>query len=398
MKLRPSDIRIRIYDSRKDEVSSDVDKAIQDLLDQGDFSGNIGLKYNRRPSPWLSFLREGEYVLLLTAWHKTSNKLLGIGAAVTNIVWLNYEETNVVYLFSFRISKQVPSAIFFTPKAYRIVMDMFPPSTIYLTTILEENLQAIRFLEKKRKSMPAYHFMTPLVTFCILCWSCAPLGWSQTSSAARHCIPTARTCILGRSTTKPAVNWHMAVPADKQALTAFLREEGSLIPNFPVFTEGSFKKDHFPEIKDFILLKDKNDEIIACAAMWNQQDYKQYIVYSYSFFFSLLRPLSKWIFPLFKLPPLPPRGTQLNFFTASFYLVKGGNKEIFMSLLKAIKHAGSNYDYFLIASPGSCKYYNLLKGMPGIRYKSRIYQVYPRGTDAGDAEGFPLSYLEPGRL
>ena len=132
--------------------------------------------------------------------------------------------------------------------------------------------------------------------------------------------------------------------------------------------------------------------------MWNQQDYKQYTVFSYSFLFSLLRPLSKWVFPLFNLPPLPPRGTQLNFFTASFYLVKGGNPEIFRSLLKVIKHAGRNYDYFLIASPESGKYYNLLKGMPGIRYKSRIYQVYPRGTDVGNTEGLPLSYLELGRL
>ena len=148
---------------------------MQDLLDQGNFTGNIGLKYNRSPSPWSSFLREGDYVLLLTAWHKTNSKLLGIGAAVSNIVWINYEETNVVYLFSFRIARQEPSAIFLTPEAYRMVMDMFPDSTIYLTTILEENLQAIRFLERQRKSMPAYHFITRLVTYCILCWSCAPL-------------------------------------------------------------------------------------------------------------------------------------------------------------------------------------------------------------------------------
>ena len=108
-----------------------------------------------------------------------------------------------------------------------MIMDMFPDSTIYLTTILEENLQAIRFLEKKRKSMPAYHLITPLVTFCILCGTA----------------------------TKPTVNWHRAVAGDISALTFFLREEGSQIPNFPVFTEGSFEKDNFPGIEDFILIK-----------------------------------------------------------------------------------------------------------------------------------------------
>ena len=67
MRLKPSDVKIRIYDSRKDNVTPDVDKAIEDLLDQNDFSGNIGLKYSRKPSPWSSFIREGDYILLLTA-------------------------------------------------------------------------------------------------------------------------------------------------------------------------------------------------------------------------------------------------------------------------------------------------------------------------------------------
>jgi hypothetical protein len=412
MDLKPHDIRIRIYDSRKDTVPPDVDNAIQELLDQNDFSGNIGLKYNRRPSSWSSFLCEGDYVLLFTAWNKTGNKLLGIGAAVSNMVWVDHKEMNVVYLFSFRITREEPSAVFITPEAYRMVMEMFPSSIIYLTTILEENQLARQFLEKPRKSMPVYHFITPLVTTCILCWSRASLaartcslGWSRASLAARTCSLgwsraslAARTCSLGWSLLRPNVNWHMAVQADKQALTAFLREEGSKIPNFPVFTADSFKEDHFPGIEDFIMIKDRNNEIIACAALWNQQNYKQYTVFSYSPLFSLLRPLSKWIFPLFNLPPLPPTGTQLNFFTASFYLVKDKNPKIFRTLLQVIKHVGRNYDYFLIASPESSEYYKLLRGMSGIRYKSRIYQVYPRGTDTDNRDLFPLSYLELGRL
>ena len=124
------------YATEKDGVE------IAALLEDTEFKGGISIAYCRRPNAVLSLSRDGEKSTFVIA-RNSEGKIVGVGGCTIN--------GDTAYLTGLRAV--VPTNI---PKAYQMIHDFCVQNDVKMTytTILEDNIEAQKMLEKKRARMP----------------------------------------------------------------------------------------------------------------------------------------------------------------------------------------------------------------------------------------------------
>jgi hypothetical protein len=364
---RFGDTEIRLFDSRDGPVPTESeDRAILALIEDGNFDGSLSLLYTRRPSPWRSLCRGGARVRLVTGWRGSGGELLGMGAAVTNPVWQEGRTRELVYLTAFRLNRSHRGAIRFLPEAYGRLLQACGWDSLFLTSILEENEPARRLLEKRRTGLPAYHYLTGITTLAV-----APRG---------------------RGRVPEGLRWRWAGDGDAPMLHSFLRENGARSAFFPVVALDDLRSGgggRVPPIDSFVVVETQQGDVRGCGALWDQGDHKQYIVMGYRGAMALLRPVSGLLFPVFGYPALPRVGETLTFRTAALLATKSDDPDVFGALISALSEAAKGNRFFLIGYTDQHPHLPLLSRLRGVRYRSRLYRVFPPGADSPEGE---LSY------
>ena len=365
------DVVFKMFDSGDGPAPTcEEDRAILDLIEEGDFGGRIALLYTRRPSPWRSFCREGSRVRLLTGWDGI--ELLGMGAAITHQVWDEGREREMYYLCSFRVRKEGLWSIRFMPGAYARLIEACGRDGLFLTSILAENRPARRLLEKRRPSLPTYRLLGGFTTVAI-------------RGGVRRLLPA-------------ALDWRWARREDALSVATLLRQQGARTPRFPMVTEGDLLAgEEFPPLTSFIVLETPGGAIRACGALWDQREWKQYVVMGYRGPLLWLRPLSRLLFPALGYPALPPVGDTLAFPTAAFLATDSEEPDLLRALLMALSHAAEKFPFFLAGSADEGPGAAVLRGFRGVRYRSLLYRVDPAGCDAEAGVG-PCPHVELARL
>ena len=137
--------------------------------------------------------------------------------------------------------------------------------------------------------------------------------------------------------------------------------------------------------------------IRACGALWDQREWKQYVVMGYRGPLLWLRPLSRLLFPALGYPALPPVGDTLAFPTAAFLATDSEEPDLLRALLMALSHAAEKFPFFLAGSADEGPGAAVLRGFRGVRYRSLLYRVDPAGCDAEAGVG-PCPHVELARL
>ena len=348
--------------------------AILDLLEDDPSEGRISLIYTRRPDPWASYMREGYDVMLAVYRNRETARIDGMAACSVNVLYLKGKPAKIAYLFGFRLRKEAISRIVLLPRGYQTFLDNMEGNGVQcaFTTILEENLAARRMLEKRRSSMPVYEYVGDFEIF---------------------------TLVPGGSGRLPyGYRFHQAGPADESSLLEFLNREGSRHPFYPYLTAEDLRTGRTtPLLEDFYLLEDRNRELVCAGAIWDQRDYKQYVLKSYRGFYRWIYPISP-LFRLFGYPRLSRPGTILPFFTLSCFAAKGDEPEYFSLFLSGIRRAGRGLGYFIVGFHELHPLREVVRRKPHIRYRSRLYLVYEEGKKQRIIEPGESPYLECGRL
>ena len=127
-------------------------------------------------------------------------------------------------------------------------------------------------------------------------------------------------------------------------------------------------------ISDFYLLLDGED-IIAIAALWNQTEYKQYIVKRYGGAMKLARVFNP-ILSALRYIKLPKENEPLDFPMLAFFLCKDDNADNYRIFLNEIKREiAKSYGMFVIGVPDSHFARPMMDKLPSISFKTEIYEI-----------------------
>ncbi|KDR96618.1 hypothetical protein SAMN02745945_00132 [Peptoclostridium litorale DSM 5388] len=362
------------------ELASPKDsEEILNILEEDDFKGNISICYTRRPNAYDSFMKEGDEVHMLVCRDTHNSAIAGMGALACRMAYINGKEEKVGYLFGLRIKKGYRKAYSLIPRGYAFIHSLLEKMGIrYIyTTILEENKHAQRIFEKKRASIPHYEFLCNYNVYAL-------------KANPRQ-----------KSRTKDGFTFRRASKGDIPEIIEFLNAEGKKKHFYPQITEDLITHNCIPGLNydDFHLLFSRQNEILACGALWNQQSYKQYIVKKYGGLLKLLHPIST-LLPIAGYPALPKLDSILDFSTLSFWAIKGGSREIFNVFLNGISQCANSHTFFLIGINERDPLKDLLDKTPHINYSSRVYLVnWEKSIKvAGDFDSKQSIYIECGML
>jgi hypothetical protein len=347
---------------------------ILSILEEEPSTGSISLIYTRRRDPYRSLLAEGNEVDLIVCEDLQLNKVIGLGGIAFNEMFVNGKRQLVGYLFGLRLLSSYRKYYFLIHHAYNILRETTKSKNVnfYYTTILSDNFQAQKLLEKPRKFMPLYQ----------------PWGNYHV-----HAFKINRK-------KKKYDDFHFTKvsSSDQSELINFMHREGSKRQFFPVIHTDKQSK-AIPGGIQFYALRDSKNEIVAGCALWNQQNYKQYIVHSYQGILKIIYPLASRL-ALAGFPRLPKVNSILNFFTLSFWAVKDHQPDYFRMLLDHVTSVEPDYSFYLVGIHESDPLRKVLESKKHISYKSKVYLVdWDHSVDpASKLNQSYIPYLECGLL
>ncbi len=338
-----------------------------EILEEQYFEGGISLLYTRRPDAYKSFLKEGKDVKIVVLRDRKNDKIAGFGVCAIREMFINGSKEDVGYLFSLRGRREYVRRVPLLHKGYEFLRGYVPNIRFFYTTILEENTYAIRMLEKRRDFMPAYIYL------------------------GKYTVLSIKTRKIG---LPPGFSIRRCDEVSVGILTDFLNGIGRNYQFYPVFREDDLLKGEFYGLgyEDFYMVF-KDGNLVGAFAIWDQRDYKQYVVKGYRGIYRILRRFSP-IIELFGYPKLPRVGETLRFFYLSFLTAR--KPEVIDVAIRCAMNL-TDYDFFSIGFFEKNDLSDYLKRYRGIRYRSNVYLVDWDGYYEEFDKDAPI-YLECGLL
>lgn len=341
--------------------SQDGDEILQ-LFEDMDFTGNFSIMFTRRPDPIESLEREGFKVFIPVA-KDNLGKICAMGCCIIRKAYINGEVKNVGYLTGLKIHKDYKNVLRLIREAYSFLYQNTKDDVdIYYTTILEENKGAQKLLEKKRKNMPSYKYEQD---YKVYMFANSPL---------------------------------LSYKDEKFKDFTFERGYGEDVEKF--YKENLINSNFSPADKikamdkdNFFSLRNPKGDIVACLNLWDQRDYKQYIVTDYSGWFKLV---SKLPVNMLGYPSFPKVGQSVNYACISLFLVKDMDAEIGEYFLKNVIKQNQGYDLLLLGLIADHPFHQIFHKIKHITYASKLYRV-SWDDDFIDLDNRPLN-IEVGLL
>ena len=317
---------------------SDAEQLLN-IYECGDFEGNVSVLYTRRPDPIKSLMNEGEKVVIPIVRDLENDVIVGMGACIIRKAYINGEIKNTGYLTGLKgltdYRKRVPAI----SQTYRDLYDKTKDEVdIYYTTILKENAAVQKMLEKKRKSMPEYRRI------------------------GEYTVYSFRTGVKTR--TK---DWILVKGSLKE------------LEGLDIYNPWNFNFSptdtalHGLTDNEVYILKDSEGKSAAACALWNQKDWKQYIVTGY-------RGIYKWLkkipLRLIGYPDLPEEGVLLNYAAVSLLTVREGDLTAAEQLISKVAEKAVGYDFLMLGLFENNKLRTVMEKMKCIKYQSILYTVH----------------------
>ena len=321
---------------------------IQKVFDDGDFKGDISVKYSRAPDPYRSFQNDGEHIVMSILKDTITSEILGFGGVVIRKGYVNGVLRNTGYLTGLKILQSHQRRVNCIKQAYQLIGEQTAKYTpFYYTTILKSNESAIELLEKRRKGMPPYIYVGEYTVFCF--------GVGGKTNSRGYTVRKGHT----------------------EKLTAFYKKH---LPNYNLAPDN--ERLYGLDDNDFYYLQSPTGEILAACAIWNQQSYKQYIISGYSGIYKAFSLIpTAWL----GYPTMPKAGTSANYASIAALVVPEENRDIARLFLKLVLHEAKQFDFVMLGLFENHPLMYAAKRIKHIKYQSRLYAVDYTGN--GDLYG-----------
>lgn len=284
-------------------------KEMLEIIESIPSKGMFELLYTRRPDAYSSYMKESDRVDIGVI-RDNDQRIILQGACVTKDYYLNGKSYPIGYLGGVRKrpdSKEKFSWI-------RMVADtnQYLPCDMYYCSILDDNEHAKDVFLKKRENIPPFEMVCDYTTYIINPQAILRRKWNRSDEE---------------------LIFRKACQSDLPRIHSFLNEEGRKYNFFPKIHD--LEKDFYDLKIDNCFLLERNKEIIAFAALWNQCNFKQYVVAKYNKPLNYMKKLDK-ITQLLGYIPFPKENEVLDFYHLSFFLVKDHDLEIYKFFLYRI--------------------------------------------------------------
>ncbi len=311
---------------------------IHKLFASQSFDGNIGVQYLRGDNPIDSFLHDGDsYICLVVRDTHAENKLVGIGCCIIRKGYIRGKVCNVGYLTGLKIHSLYQKKFTGIAASYQWLYDNCKDKVDYFyTTILSENVAVQKMLEKKRKSMPIYHYLDEYDTFIF------KTGGKKFARGSLSVAP----CSLS-----DASNFYAKLQKGEFS-TAHLNQN---------FLQNA---DYYGLYKDGLLL--------AIASVSDRRMDKQYVVKKYAGAVAVLRFLPT---KLLGYPAFPKLNEVVSMGGVAIYSDKNADVDALKYFFSQILAHYIKAEILMIGLTKKHKLYSILASMKSIRYGSKLYQV-----------------------
>lgn len=312
------------------------------ILESSAAKGNIELLYTRRPDAYESYMKEsGESRIFVS---KDDERTIGTCAELIREVYIGGEICNTAYICGLkkdaRYGGSVGFGAGFIRELWREDIDF------YYCSVVSDNKDAQKMFEKSRRIIS----MNPITEYTTYILSTNVKIKSQTHD----------------------LDFRQATENDLKKLIDFLNKQGRKNDLFPVIT--SLKQFYGLTYKDFYILS-KDNRIVATAALWNQTEYKQYVVKQYRGIMKSAR-MANPILSLLGYIKLPRENTTLDFPLLSFFISEDGNQEYYRIFLSEIKREiGKKYKMFVIGMPRNHFASSIFNKLPSIHFDTKLYEI-----------------------
>jgi hypothetical protein len=344
------------YSVAKPEDSNEILKVFESI----DFKGGISVLYTRRPDPYKSFMHDSDKFFMPVVREKGSGKICAVGCCVIRKAFINGEIKNTGYLTGLKILPEFKKKLIKISEVYKQIFEETQDCVdIYYTTILKENVQVQKMLEKKRKNMPEYRLLGAYTVYCF-----------RTGKKKNSTIYTLHKGFV-------------------ENLNTFINK------NLECFNFSPINID-FPGIfeNNVYTLKDDLGEIVAACAIWNQQSYKQNIVTGYSGVYRLISKLPlKWL----GYPDFPTENSTVNYGCVTCFCVKDNDLKLAEIFLGKVAENASEFSFLMFGLLETHPLADIFKKIKHIKYQSKAYTVHKNWGENRNFDNRPIN-IEVGLL
>ncbi|MDR1564886.1 MAG: hypothetical protein LBS74_08020 [Oscillospiraceae bacterium] len=346
------------------EATPEDGAAMLELIESHPSKGALKLVYTRRENPYYSYMADCPHAEMTLA-ADDNNIIHALMVCLPRQMYINGELRTVGYVTG--LHKREGSRV----NLIRLFDYALRKSKgeLFFCSLLEENGEVLNMLQKRHSRVP---YLYPLCEY--------------------------KTFMLGCKGGRGAGHSHAFRKAERD-------DEIPLIEFFNAYGRGhSF----FPKIsslegfcglktEDYYLMLEKG-KIIAAAAVWNQQAYKQYIALDYSGLYSVLQKLGLVLSAL-GYPKIPTKGSAVNFAYISFFAVNGDDEAVSAAFLAELMAASAvRWDTLCIGAALGSVIEGILSKKRSISFGSRLCLLDPAQNGSALNKGEGLPFFECGLL
>lgn len=378
------------------EVRDDDD--LRAVLAATPMPGMISVGFRREPSYFGAAVVDGRFRQVVVARDETAGRIVAFGARSVSDRYVNGFPKPIGYLSNLRVLPEHRRGGL-VGRGYALLRKLHEDrrTSLYLTTIAQDNLSAVQLLTAGRANLPTYHLAG--------CYHTAVIGLR--SGAA---VPAAEPSRDGRTTSVQGsrngctIEIRPAQNNDVPAILEFLHAVGSRRQFFPCYERDDFFTGDGllcglrPED---LLLAWRGNRLVGTLAAWDQTAFRQIVVHAYKKPLCWLRPLYNCWTGLLGRPCLPRPGSPLRCLMGALPMTCDDDPEVLRTLLDTLirQRSGQSWDHLLVGVHESDPLLPVLREYRAGCYTTQVYLAcWEDGEELrGSIDGRPW-YLELGSL
>jgi hypothetical protein len=353
------------------------DTALRRLLRETPMEGDIQITFEREPCIDFANGIEGDRTDILLGRPGPQQDPVAMGARTLLKSFVNGVPTHVGYLGQLRIQPNFRGRAGVLRRGYAALRELARNSddvTLFVTTIVADNLAARRVFEAGLPGLPRYRHLGDVLSLIF------PTGVRRRADAARAELSNARS-------------------EDMAEIAQCLARYGERFQFAPYWTHADLvsaqrARGLCPE--DFLVAR-RRSRIIGCLACWDQRKFKQIVVRRYSSRLRLVRPVWNALAPLAGASALPAPGSTLSIAFLSHLAVENDDVDVFSALLDAglVRAALRGAVHAILGLAEENPVTAAAMRLKPRNYRSRAYLVcWPEGEEAASRVDARTLHLE----
>ena len=324
-------------------------KEMLELIENMPAKGKLELLYTRRPNPYNSYMGESDRSEVYLVRDEAGKIAFQAGAVI-----LDYHLENKIvpmaYVGGLRKNPDFKGNFHWTTMLYKLDQEVHTYHDYYCS-ILNANGHAKKVLTKKRKNWPNFDEVCEYDTNIFNPVVFTKKKWDNTLYTLKQ-----------------------VEKKDLKEVYKFIHQEGDKYNFFPEIKDLRDFKDL--RIEDCYILLDKDNKIVAFTALWDQGNYKQYILKKYHFPLNILKGLS-FITERIGYIPFPKENERFPFYHLSFFLVKDNDIDLYKTFIYKICCAEKKRKKSLVIGINDPLIQNeIYKDIKKLNFRSTIYYIY----------------------